>query len=108
MIIHNSRPVTDYERNYYSASLLDVRAPRTLVGVKVTGEVVFIVIDGYQQSSYGLTFKEMIEFFKDKGFFSLMCLDGGKSSVMSVNGEIINSPSSGVPSLPVIITGSRK
>ncbi|HDP77776.1 MAG TPA: phosphodiester glycosidase family protein [Mesotoga infera] len=108
MIIHDGRPVTDYERNYYSASLLDVRAPRTLVGVKVTGEVVFIVIDGYQQSSYGLTFKEMIEFFKDKGFFSLMCLDGGKSSVMSVNGEIINSPSSGVPSLPVIITGSRK
>jgi exopolysaccharide biosynthesis protein len=108
MIIHDGKPVTDYERNYYSASLLDVRAPRTLVGVKVTGEVVFIVIDGYQQTSYGLTFKEMIEFFKDKGFSSLMCLDGGKSSVMSVNGEIINSPSSGVPSLPVIITGSRK
>ncbi|MBN2219246.1 MAG: phosphodiester glycosidase family protein [Kosmotogaceae bacterium] len=108
MIIHNGRPVTDYEQNYYSASLLDVRAPRTLVGIKETGEVVFIVIDGYQHSSYGLTFKEMIEFFKDKGFESLMCLDGGKSSVMSVNGEIINSPSSGVPSLPVIITGSRK
>ncbi|RAM63647.1 hypothetical protein DS66_01785 [Mesotoga sp. SC_3PWM13N19] len=108
MIIHGGEPVTSYERNYYSASLLDVRAPRTLVGVKETGEVVFIVIDGYQQSSYGLTFKEMIEFFKDKGFESLMCLDGGKSSILSVNGEIINSPSSGVPSLPVIITGSRK
>jgi len=108
MIIHDGKPVTDYERNYYSASLLDVRAPRTLVGVKTTGEVVFIVIDGYQQTSYGLTFKEMIEFFKDKEFHSLMCLDGGKSSVMFVNGEIINSPSSGVPSLPVIITGSRK
>ncbi len=108
MIIHGGEPVTSYERNYYSASLLDVRAPRTLVGVKETGEVVFIVIDGYQQTSYGLTFKEMIEFFKDKGFESLMCLDGGKSSILSVNGEIINSPSSGVPSLPVIITGSRK
>ncbi len=72
MIIHGGEPVTSYERNYYSASLLDVRAPRTLVGVKETGEVVFIVIDGYQQTSYGLTFKEMIEFFKDKGFESLV------------------------------------
>lgn len=109
MIIHDGAPVTDYERDYYSSSLLDVRAPRTLVGIKKgSGKVVFIVIDGYQQNSYGLTFKEMIEFFKDKEFSSLMCLDGGKSSVMSVEGKIVNSPSSGIPSLPVVIIGTRK
>jgi exopolysaccharide biosynthesis protein len=108
MLIHNGNPVTDYERNFYSPSLIDVRAPRTLVGVKDTGQAVFIVIDGYQVNSYGLTMKEMIEFFKDKGFTSLMCLDGGKSSIMSVEGTVVNNPSSGVPSLPVVIIGTRK
>ncbi|HOY26699.1 MAG: phosphodiester glycosidase family protein [Thermotogaceae bacterium] len=108
MIIHDGAPVSDYERNYYSSSLIDVRAPRTLVGVKETGEIVFIVIDGYQQSSYGLSMKEMIEFFRDKGFDSLMCLDGGKSSIMMVEGKVVNTPSSGIPSLPVVIMGTRK
>ncbi|MBO8165654.1 MAG: phosphodiester glycosidase family protein [Kosmotoga sp.] len=103
LIISNGDPASEYERNFYNSSLLDNRAPRTFVGITTHGSLVFMVVDGYQSRSYGLSFKEMIEFFSDKNFSNLMCLDGGRSSAIVVGGKLLNSPSSGAPVLPVAI-----
>ncbi len=103
LIINRGLPVSTHERNQYSSSIISTRAPRTLVGITRGGNVMFITIDGYQQSSSGLTFDEMLEFFRDKGFHSLMCLDGGRSSALIFKGSIMSSPAMGMPTIPVSI-----
>lgn len=108
LIISRGKPVTGYEKSFYSSSLLDIRAPRTLIGITKSGTLMFMIIDGYQMKSYGLSFKEMVEFFTDKNFEYLMCVDGGKSSALVFKGEVFSSPSSGVPVVPVGIVISQK
>lgn len=108
LIIYNNRVVSDFERNFYNESILDTRAPRTLVGETNSGNIVFIVIDGYQSQSYGLTFAEMIEFFSNKNIRHLMCLDGGRSSALVIKGNLFNSSASGEPVIPIAITIDSK
>lgn len=108
MIIDKGLPVSSDEKQYYNPSLISARAPRTMVGVTKNNKLVFMVIDGYQSESSGLNFNEMVEFFQDKNYESLMCLDGGKSSAILLDGRVVNTPSAGVPRLPIGIMINKK
>ncbi|GFZ86244.1 hypothetical protein GCM10008018_35450 [Paenibacillus marchantiophytorum] len=70
------------------------RAPRTAVGQKADGTVIFIVIDGRQTSSVGATLKEVQDIFLEDGVINAGFLDGGASSEMVYNDELITKPSS--------------
>lgn len=75
---------------------LDARAPRTAVGIIGNDRLVFMVVDGRQKAvSRGVTGKELGEFMIEKGVTQAALLDGGASSEMIVDGEIVNNPSSG-------------
>ncbi len=68
--------------------------PRTAIGQKADGTVVFLVIDGRQASSLGATFTDLIEVMLKHDVVNACCMDGGNSSQMYYNGELISSPSS--------------
>lgn len=70
------------------------RAPRTAVGQKADGTVIFIVIDGRQTHSVGATLKEVQDIFLADGVINAGFLDGGASSEMVYNDELITKPSS--------------
>jgi exopolysaccharide biosynthesis protein len=70
------------------------RAPRTAVGQKADGTVIFIVIDGRQTRSVGATLKEVQDLFLEDDVINAGFLDGGASSEMVVDGELVTSPSS--------------
>jgi exopolysaccharide biosynthesis protein len=70
------------------------RAPRTAVGQKADGTVIFIVIDGRQASSIGATLKEVQDIFLQQGVENAGFLDGGASSELVVNNQLITHPSS--------------
>ncbi|MGO4271032.1 phosphodiester glycosidase family protein [Paenibacillus sp. TAF58] len=70
------------------------RAPRTAVGQKADGTVIFIVIDGRQTHSVGATLKEVQDMFLEDGVINAGFLDGGASSEMVYNDELITKPSS--------------
>ncbi|PZE19996.1 hypothetical protein CBW46_015785 [Paenibacillus xerothermodurans] len=70
------------------------RAPRTAVGQKADGTVIFIIIDGRQAHSVGATLKEVQTLFLQEGAVNAGFLDGGASSEMVVGGELITKPSS--------------
>jgi exopolysaccharide biosynthesis protein len=70
------------------------RAPRTAVGQKADGTVIFIVIDGRQTSSVGATLREVQDLFLEDNVINAGFLDGGASSEMVYNNELITSPSS--------------
>ncbi len=66
--------------------------PRTAIGQKSDGSILLCVIDGRQASSLGATFKEMIDIMQDYGAVNAACLDGGTSTQMIYEGEIVNNP----------------
>jgi hypothetical protein len=69
---------------------------RTGVGVTASGEVVLVVVDGGQPKwSKGITLVEFARVMRDLGAVSALNLDGGGSSVMVVDGEVVNRPSDG-------------
>lgn len=70
------------------------RAPRTAVGQKADGTVIFIVIDGRQTSSVGATLREVQDLFLEDDVINAGFLDGGASSEMVVNNELLTHPSS--------------
>ena len=72
---------------------LNLANPRTGIGMIEPGHYVFIVVDGRQESSRGLTLDEFAKIFEDLGCKTAYNLDGGGTSIMLFKGEIISSPS---------------
>jgi exopolysaccharide biosynthesis protein len=70
------------------------RHPRTGVGFSKDSTVVyFITVDGRQKTSRGMTLKEFAVLMIEQGVYQGLNLDGGGSTTMIVEGEIVNSPS---------------
>ncbi len=67
-------------------------APRTAIGQRQDGIVLFLVIDGRTISKPGADMNDLIEIMQNYGAYNAANLDGGTSSAMVVNGEIINDP----------------
>lgn len=68
--------------------------PRTVIGQRADGTVLIMVIDGRQPQSLGATYKECINIMLEYGAVNAANLDGGTSTAMVYQGEIINSCSS--------------
>ena len=69
-------------------------APRTAIGQRKDGTVVFVVVDGRQPGySMGVTMKQLQQIMVDEGCYNAANLDGGSSTVLSYNNVIINQPS---------------
>ena len=69
-----------------------VTAPRTAIGQRQDGIVLFLVVDGRTVKRPGATMKDLIEIFERYGAYNAANLDGGTSSAMVVNNKIINDP----------------
>lgn len=68
-------------------------APRTAIGQTKDGDILFLVIDGRQLSSVGATYEDVQNIMLQYGAENAINLDGGSSTAMYYNGEIINNPS---------------
>lgn len=66
--------------------------PRTAIGIYEPGHYVLLVSDGRTNQSEGLTLYELAEFMQGLGLTTAYNLDGGGSSTMVFNGEIVNNP----------------
>lgn len=66
--------------------------PRTAIGVIDDLHYMFVVSDGRTDESAGLSLLQLAEFMKELGVTTAYNLDGGGSSTMYFNGEVINNP----------------
>ena len=66
--------------------------PRTAIGILGEGHYVMVVSDGRSEESEGLTLYELAQFMDSLGAETAYNLDGGGSSTMVFNGELINHP----------------
>ncbi len=69
--------------------------PRTAIGQISSLHYVIIVSDGRTSESTGLSLLELAEIFKEKECIWAYNLDGGGSSAMYFNGNIVNNPTDG-------------
>ncbi len=66
--------------------------PRTAVGQKEDGTVLFLVLDGRKLSKPGASLYDVQEIMKNRGAINAGMLDGGYSTTMYYKGDVINSP----------------
>lgn len=66
--------------------------PRTAIGIIDKNHYVFVVADGRTSDNEGLSLYELAEFMESLGVQTAYNLDGGGSSTMYFNGQIINKP----------------
>lgn len=84
-----------------SASFASDRHPRTAIGMTDDRHLYMLVVDGRQQASSGMSLYELADFMTKYGITEALNLDGGGSTTMIVNGEIVNSPSDPTGPRPV-------
>jgi len=80
-------------------------APRTCIGQRNDGAILFLVIDGRQVNSIGASLREAQDVLFEYGAYNATNLDGGSSSTMFYKDEVINNPSDslGERSIPSIM-----
>ncbi len=76
-----------------SPTFVTSRHPRTLIGVDRRGDIWLAVVDGRQASSVGMSFADLQRLADRLQLTDALNLDGGGSSTMVVQGQVINQPS---------------
>ena len=66
--------------------------PRTAIGQRADGTIIFVTTDGRQANSIGATFSDMIKIMSDYGAVNAASLDGGSSTQMVYEGKFLNTP----------------
>ena len=79
--------------------------PRTAVGQRADGSVIFVVLQGRQPAALGVSRQELAEIMVKYGAVNAGNLDGGASSDMYFNGEYVNvcNTSGGPRGLPTAV-----
>ncbi|WP_333564401.1 phosphodiester glycosidase family protein [Streptococcus parasuis] len=66
--------------------------PRTAIGIIHENHYIIVVADGRTTESEGLSLYQMAEIMKEYGATTAYNLDGGGSSTLYFNGQVINNP----------------
>ena len=95
LLVRNGAPV--YRANEaFATSQLAPRGPRTAVAQRADGSLLFVATDGRQPGySVGMTNFELAQTLVRLGAVRGMALDGGGSSTLAFDGQVLNRPSDG-------------
>ena len=88
-LVENGEVVVDEDTEVGKAMASN---PRTAIGIVDELHYVFLVADGRSSESEGLSVYELAQLMKSYGCETAYNLDGGGSSTMYFNGQVINRP----------------
>jgi hypothetical protein len=94
-IVRQGRVALPTSEQFGSYVLLP-RHPRTAVGQLANGRIVLVAVDGRRSGSAGLSIRELARALVDLGVVTGMALDGGGSTTLAFEGNVLNTPSDGV------------
>jgi hypothetical protein len=77
------------------------RNPRTFAGVDAYGRAVLVTSDGRDTDTFGLSIAETAAVAQALGLEDALNLDGGGSTTMVVDGQVVNDPSDATGERPV-------
>jgi hypothetical protein len=90
VVLHDSQPALPWPDD---PNVIDAVQPRTLVGWNAAGDIWFVVVDGRQRSSAGLTMAQAASLLVGLGATEGANLDGGGGATFVVGGTVWNQPS---------------
>lgn len=89
-----------YESQWWDSSITDAN-PRTAIGIREDGSVVYYVMDGRSEASAGSTLEELAADLLSMGCTTVVNMDGGGSSALALRMPgsegftVVNEPSDG-------------
>lgn len=89
-LVRNSEVFVDMTAQKLGA--IGGRNPRSAIGYTADNNLILVAVDGREGSSIGMTLMELASFMQAIGCTNAMNLDGGGSTVMYVNGQVVNKP----------------
>jgi hypothetical protein len=93
LIVREGQPVFRALEDFTSYQL-SLRHPRTGVGQKADGSIIFVAVDGRQPGySTGMTNFELAQTLVRLGAVTASALDSGGSTTMAFDGKLLNRPS---------------
>lgn len=66
--------------------------PRSAIGYTQNNDIILVAVDGRENASVGMTLMQLARLMKSFGCTQAINLDGGGSTVMYINGKIVNNP----------------
>jgi exopolysaccharide biosynthesis protein len=90
LLLHQGRIIDDYHSEQTIPTFLTHRHARTGVGIRPTGEWIFVIIDSFPIG--GMTILELAHLFQELGCIQAVNLDGGSSSTLIIEGRLMNTP----------------
>ncbi len=83
--------ITSDQEAFFGTSIPKTH-PRTAAGYTKDGKLILMVIDGRQEKSRGVNLPELAHLMLELGCVEALNLDGGGSSTLVVNNQLINLP----------------
>lgn len=91
-LIMNGEIYIDQDEQRFKFAKKDTFAPRSAIGVGKNGKLFLVAVDGRKYGySVGATFQELAEILKKLNLREAINLDGGGSTTLVANGEVINT-----------------
>ena len=76
----------------FFGSAIPYTHPRTAAGITADGTLLLLLVDGRQRASRGVRLEELAAIMVEIGAEEALNLDGGGSSSLVVNGQLLNNP----------------
>ena len=96
LILRGGEARTDWAEESISRVFGLARHPRTALGVRADGTLLLVTVDGREsRRSVGMTLPELTDLVRELGAVTAINLDGGGSTTMVVEDEVVNRPSGG-------------
>ena len=94
LLIRDGRDVEDWSIERFNAGFAENRHPRTMIGTSADNTIWLVTVDGRQpELSVGMTLVELRALARRLGLVNALNLDGGGSTTMWVQGQVMNHPS---------------
>ena len=94
LLIRDGRDVEDWGIERFNQGFAENRHPRTMIGTSADNTIWLVTVDGRQpELSVGMTLVELRALAHRLGLVNALNLDGGGSTTMWVQGQVMNRPS---------------
>ena len=94
LLIRDGRDIEDWSIERFNQGFAENRHPRTMIGTAADSTIWLVTVDGRQpEQSVGMTLVELRALAHRVGLVNALNLDGGGSTTMWVQGQVVNRPS---------------
>jgi exopolysaccharide biosynthesis protein len=94
LLVRDGRDIEDWSMERFNQGFAENRHPRTMIGTAADNTIWLVTVDGRQpELSVGMTLVELQALAHRLGLVNALNLDGGGSTTMWVQGQVVNRPS---------------